>query len=78
MDVSQLTLSGNVTCEAMNELGKSSATSTVQLYELEDGFGIKNKKDNWFVVGHDVTLSCVGSVYDYVNVTWINVQSNGT
>lgn len=47
-------------------------TRRLIVYEMEDGFGIKNRENTWFPQYQDVTKTCVASKYDFTNISWIS------
>lgn len=67
----QIHTSGNITCKATNKWGNANVTRRLLVYEIEGGFGIENRENTWFSQNQDVTITCIASKYDFVEVTWI-------
>ncbi|CAB3236151.1 unnamed protein product [Arctia plantaginis] len=71
--------SGYITCKASNKIDTDNVTRRLIVYEMEGGFGIKNRENTWFPQNQDVTITCVASKYDFSNVSWIgSVEENLT
>ncbi|CAH0628823.1 unnamed protein product [Chrysodeixis includens] len=63
--------SGNITCKANNSIGTSTETRRLHVFEIPEGFGIKDAENSWFSQNQDVTITCIASVYYYQSVTWL-------
>lgn len=66
--------SGNITCIAKNDLGPSvppSETRRLYVYDVPDGFGVKDEDKLWFWQGQNVLVQCYASIYDYKSVYWL-------
>ncbi|XP_049864841.1 vascular endothelial growth factor receptor kdr-like isoform X3 [Pectinophora gossypiella] len=66
----EVRLSGYITCNAENVKGNDTATRRFLVYEMPNGFGIKNENKLWYSEGDNVTLECLASKYEFANVTW--------
>lgn len=71
LQIRYVNVSGNITCVASNRLDNSAVTQQFLVYEIQDGFGIKNLRGTWFPEHDSVLLTCVASKYEFSNVSWI-------
>ncbi|KPJ01940.1 Vascular endothelial growth factor receptor 1 [Papilio xuthus] len=67
-------VSGNISCKATNSLNSSTKSRKFIVQELVGGFGIKDIDRTWFYESQNVVLTCVASVYDFANLTWIGID----
>ncbi|KAH9632759.1 hypothetical protein HF086_012094 [Spodoptera exigua] len=67
--------SGNVSCQASNTESTATETRRLLVYEIVNGFGIRNSERTWFSQNEDVTITCIASKYDFYNVTWIGPEA---
>lgn len=67
----QVQNSGNITCNAFKKGKLASATRRLLVYEIENGFGVKNSDDLWFSQNDDATVTCIASKYDFESISWI-------
>ncbi|XP_075972982.1 PDGF- and VEGF-receptor related isoform X3 [Anticarsia gemmatalis] len=63
-------VSGNISCE-VPKVNKS-VTRQLIVYEMEGGFGVKNRDNTWFSQNQDATITCIASKYEFSSVTWID------
>ncbi|KAJ8727036.1 hypothetical protein PYW08_015433 [Mythimna loreyi] len=72
--------SGNITCKARNGFGERYETRRLLVYEMNNGFGIRDAQDTWFSENQDVSITCIASKYDFSSVTWLGSEEdlNGT
>ncbi|CAG5055924.1 unnamed protein product [Parnassius apollo] len=66
--------SGNITCKASNAIGSASASRKFLVYEVPGGFGIKHSNETWFYENQNVTMTCLASKYDFVNIVWVGID----
>ncbi|XP_014355905.2 vascular endothelial growth factor receptor 1 isoform X2 [Papilio machaon] len=67
-------VSGNITCKAKNAINSAAKSRKFLVQELVGGFGIKDIDRNWFYESQNVVLTCVASIYDFANLTWIGID----
>lgn len=76
--------SGNITCEAQNNIDKTSETRKFLVCEVPGCFGVKEADDMWFSEGQPVTVDCYASLYYFTDIKWyrngseLNTTINGT
>lgn len=68
--------SGFVTCHATNSMGHVKESRRFIVYEVAGGFAVKNNERNWFSENERVELECFASKYEFLNVSWIDVEDN--
>ncbi|XP_048480770.1 vascular endothelial growth factor receptor 1 isoform X3 [Plutella xylostella] len=71
LKINRVQSSGNITCIAKNKMGEDERTNRFLVYEIPGGFGILNKKNEWYPESQLVVKICLASIYDYEYVTWI-------
>lgn len=75
-----VTRSGNITCLAENKSNSTMDTRNLLVYEVPNGFGLKDENRLWFSEGQQVSVDCYASLYYFTNIKWFrnNTQLNGT
>lgn len=68
--------SGFITCNAHNSKGEYFDSSTLLVYEINNGFGILQPLENWYSEKDSARKKCLASVYDYDNVSWLGSDGN--
>ncbi|XP_028039144.1 vascular endothelial growth factor receptor 1 isoform X2 [Bombyx mandarina] len=68
--------SGVITCNAHNSKGEYFDSSTLLVYEINNGFGILQPLENWYSEKDSARKKCLASVYDYDNVSWLGSDGN--
>ncbi|XP_050561609.1 vascular endothelial growth factor receptor 1 isoform X4 [Spodoptera frugiperda] len=63
--------SGDISCKASNSEDTAVETRRLLVYEIHNGFGIRNREKSWFSENEDVTITCIASIYDFYSVTWL-------
>lgn len=66
----------NVSCNAVNTMGRDSQSQLFLINDINSGFGILDSNITWFVEGQTVTLTCIASVYDFDEITWVNYNGS--
>ncbi|XP_072942259.1 vascular endothelial growth factor receptor 1 isoform X2 [Epargyreus clarus] len=69
-------VSGNITCSAYDGNISIPKTQELLVYEVANGFGIKNKDKTWFSEKQKVQLTCFASKYTYKHISWFGNNYN--
>ncbi|GBP88606.1 Vascular endothelial growth factor receptor 1 [Eumeta japonica] len=62
--------SGEITCIAYRPFNVVTHGGRFLVYEIENGFGIKDKMNHCFSQNENITLTCLASKFQFKNVTW--------
>ncbi|CAH0721653.1 unnamed protein product, partial [Brenthis ino] len=75
-----VTRSGNITCLAENKSNNTMDTRNFFVYEVPNGFGLKNENRLWFSEGQQVSVDCYASLYYFNDIKWFrnNTELNAT